>query len=399
MLPLKTIAVVGQGYVGLPLSLAASISGYKVYGIDTDEIKVEKLAQGSTCIEGIDDSKLQSAIAKGRYFPTTDFSKVSECEIIVICVPTPLTSDKQPDLSLVMNAARAISKYLKVNSLVILESTVSPGTTREVLVNFLTNSGERAPGNFHVAYSPERIDPLNKEWDISNTPKLVAGVTKIASKFASEFYSRFVANVIEVESLEVVETAKLLENAFRLVNISFINEMAVFCNKLDIDISEVIRSAATKPFGFMPFYPSIGVGGHCIPVDPVYLTDKANKIGTPIRLIDLALKVNHEMVGFVVSRAEKLLTNLSNKKVLVLGVAYKANVSDMRESPAKQLIFELRAKGALVSWHDEIVKNWANEVSVDISTGFDLAIIATLHDGLDLSKLGSTQVIDSRNSI
>jgi UDP-N-acetyl-D-glucosamine dehydrogenase len=399
MLKPKTIAIIGQGYVGLPLSLAASISGYKVYGIDTNEFKVQKLARGISGLEGIDDSKLQSAIASRSYFPTTDYSKVSECEIVVICVPTPLTSDKQPDLSLVVMAAKAISTYLKVNSLVILESTVSPGTTREVLVNHLANSGENTTENFHVAYSPERIDPLNKEWNVSNTPKLVAGMTKKASKLAVEFYSQFVESVIEVESIEVVETAKLLENAFRLVNISFINEMAVFCNKLGINISEVIESAATKPFGFMPFYPSIGVGGHCIPVDPVYLADKANEIGAPIRSIEVALKVNSEMVGFAVSRAEKLLTNLSNKKILVVGVAYKANVSDMRESPAKQLIFDLRTKGASVSWHDEIVKNWEGEVSVDISTGFDLAIIATIHDGLDLSKLGNTQVIDTRNSV
>lgn len=395
----KTIAIIGQGYVGLPLALAASNSGYKVFGIEIDEIKVQNLARGISGLEGIDESKLQTVLAEEKYLPTTDYSKVSECEIIVICVPTPLSADKQPDLSLVEMATKAISKYLRANSLVILESTVSPGTTRQVLINLLANDNEIVGQHFHVAYSPERIDPLNKVWDISNTPKLVAGITKTASKLAVEFYSQFVSKVIEVESVEVVETAKLLENAFRLVNISFINEMNVFCNKLGINISDVIECAGTKPFGFMSFYPSIGVGGHCIPVDPVYLADKANEIGAPIRSIELALKVNSEMVGFAVSRAEKLLTNLSNKKILVIGVAYKANVSDMRESPAKQLIFDLRTKGASVSWHDEIVKNWEGEVSVEISTGFDLAIIATLHDGLDLSKLGNTQVIDTRNSV
>jgi UDP-N-acetyl-D-glucosamine dehydrogenase len=249
-----------------------------------------------------------------------------------------------------------------------------------------------------VAYSPERIDPANKKWKINNTPKLVAGLTEEASRKAKEFYSKFINQVDICDSLEVAETAKLLENSFRLVNISFINELAIFCQKIGIDINDVVKAAATKPYGFMPFYPSVGVGGHCIPVDPLYLASAAKEVGAPTRFIDLADQVNLEMPNYFVGRADEILGGLKDKKVLVVGVAYKPNVSDVRETPVASLIAGLEKSGASVSWHDDLVKIWNNQRSVPITDQFDLAIIATPHDYIQLDKLGKTPVLNTRGS-
>ena len=250
-----------------------------------------------------------------------------------------------------------------------------------------------------IAFSPERIDPLNQKWDVKNTPKLVAGLTDKARDRAVEFYSKFIDTVIPCSSLEVAETAKLLENSFRLINISFINELAIFCNKIGIDVQEVIKAASTKPYGFMPFYPSVGIGGHCIPVDPVYLSHKAKEVGAPTSFIDLATKVNHEMPKYFVKRASQMLGKVKNKKVLVLGVSYKPNISDVRETPVEALIDGLRKKGAKVKWHDDIVKKWRGEKSAEITDKYDLAIIATPHDYFDLKKLGKTKILNTRSSI
>ena len=393
------IAVIGQGYVGLPISIAACDAGFLVLGIDTDEIKIQKLANGLSGIEDIEDDKLLKLISAGRFEPSSSYEKISECKIILICVPTPLTSDLQPDLTAVISAVKEISKYFTDDSLIILESTVSPGTTRNFLLPLLEKYSGKSRKDFHVAFSPERIDPRNKQWDLKNTPKLVAGLTSNSGVIAKNFYENFIEKVIAVDSLEVAEIAKLLENSFRLVNISFINEVAVFCNKIGVDINAVIQAAATKPYGFMPFYPSIGVGGHCIPVDPIYLSSKANEIGTPIKSIELAAQVNLDMPKYFIERAEDFLSTLINKKIIVIGVAYKPNISDVRETRVKELITGLRDKGADVFWHDEHVKHWGNSISVELDNSFDLAIIATEHDDLDLSKLGQTPIINCRNSI
>ena len=394
-----SVSVVGLGYVGLPLAMAAAKSGYKVTGIDLDEIKVSEINRGISQIEDIDNAELVDLVKTGKIKAESNYTSIENADIVAICVPTPLLENKLPDLSYLESAARSIKGKLTEKSLVILESTVAPGTTREFLAPLLQFDFNWPEKNFKLAFSPERIDPMNLKWKIKNTPKVVAGLTSEAKNLAIDFYSRFIDEVIGCDSIEVAETAKLLENSFRFINISFINELSIFCQKLGININDVIKTAATKPYGFMPFYPSIGVGGHCIPVDPIYLATAAKILGAPTRFIDLAEQINEEIPGYFVGRAEEKLGELKNKKILVVGVAYKPNVADMRESPAKLLIAGLKQKGALVTWHDDLVKEWNGEKSVDLSSDFDLAIIATPHDNLDLTKLDGMPVLDTRGSI
>jgi UDP-N-acetyl-D-glucosamine dehydrogenase len=267
-----------------------------------------------------------------------------------------------------------------------------------VVVPILEKESGLSRDQFLVAYSPERIDPMNKKFTIKNTPKLVAGLTPVAAVKAKEFYSKFIDQVDVCDSLEVAETAKLLENSFRLVNISFINELAMFCQKIGIDVNDVIKAASTKPYGFMPFYPSVGVGGHCIPVDPLYLAQAARAVGAPTRFIELADEINLGMPTYFVGRASEMLGGLKDKKVLVIGVSYKPNVADVRETPVEALISGLKKSGAVVSWHDDLVKSWNGESSVELGSGFDLAILATPHDYLNLSLLGNVPVLNTRGS-
>ncbi len=393
------VAVVGLGYVGLPLAVAAAQSDYIVNGIDISEKKVSELSSGISIIEDIANTDISKLINEKRLKVSSDFSMIKDSEVILICVPTPLTQNHKPDLSIVKIATRSVAKYLSRGSLVILESTVEPGTTRNVLVPLLEKGSGLERGEFQVAFSPERIDPSNKIWGVRNTPKLVAGLTDIACINAVNFYSKFISAVEKCDSLEIAETAKLLENSFRLINISFINELTIFCQKLNIDVNEVIKAASTKPYGFMPFYPSLGVGGHCIPVDPLYLANKAREIGAPTRFIDLADQINQEMPGYFVGRAEEKIGGLKGKKVLVIGVSYKPNVADVRETPVEALILGLKNKGAQVSWHDDLVKEWNGEKSVALSNKHDLAILATPHAYLDLTKLGDVPILNTRGSI
>ncbi len=393
------ISIIGQGYVGLPLAMAAVDSGFTVFGIDINKQKIEKLKIGLSIVEDISDQLIKKSIGTQRYFPTTDQELIKDSVVVLICVPTPLGDDKRPDLSALLNAVSTVGKNLKEGSLVIVESTIEPGTCRTMLLPILKSMSGLSEDKFYFAYSPERIDPLNKSWTISNTPKLVAGLTEAAAAKAEEFYAKFINSIIKCSSLEIAETAKLLENSFRLINISFINEMAMFCQKIGVDILEVIKAATTKPYGFMPFYPSIGVGGHCIPVDPLYLANAARNVGISTRFIDLADQINREMPEHFIDRAEDKVGGLKNKKVLVVGVSYKPNVADVRESPVAALIFGLRQRGAFVMWHDELVKEWNGEKSVEISDIFDLAIIAMSHDYLDLKKLGDTKILDTRGSV
>ena len=393
------ISVIGQGYVGLPLAIAASSAGYSVYGLDSNKDKIELLTRGKSVIEDLTDDVIKKSIDSKSYFPTTDEEVITRSEIILICVPTPLSKDRKPDLAALISATTTVGKHLKSGSLVIVESTIEPGTCRNVLLPVLIKESGLKENEFELAYSPERIDPINKTWSISNTPKLVAGLTEAAALRAEGFYGKFINSITRCSSLEIAETAKLLENSFRLVNISFINELAIFCQKISIDISEVITAASTKPYGFMPFYPSIGVGGHCIPVDPIYLANAATTVGAPTRFIDLASQINQEMPGYFVSRAEEKLGGLIEKKVLVVGVSYKPNVADVRESPAEALIAGLKQKGAEVFWHDDLVKEWNGEKSVALSNEYDLAIIATPHTYLDLTKLGEMPILNTRGSI
>ena len=395
----KRVAVIGQGYVGLPIALSAAKAGYLVTGIDNDMKLVEKLNSGISMVEDISNSQIENQISAGSYIATSNYSEAQNCQVILVCVPTPLSNGDKPNLDILISAVTSVGKFVSKGSLVIIESTVAPGTTRDLVLPILEKESRLKSNNFHVVFSPERIDPQNKIWNLKNTPKLVAGLTQESCNMAVDFYSKFIEKLIVCESIEVAETAKLLENSFRLVNISFINELLIFCDKLGINIDHVVKAASTKPYGFMPFYPSLGIGGHCIPVDPIYLSDKAREIGARTRLIDLADQINDEMPGYFVGRAEEKLGGVKNKKVLVVGVSYKPNVSDIRETPVEALILGLKQKGAKVFWHDDLVKEWNGEKSVTLSSDFDLAILATPHDYIDLSKLGKVPILNTRGSI
>ena len=393
------VSIIGQGYVGLPLAISLANFGYSVFGIDTDEDKVLGLNKGKSSIEDISDQEVLTAINSGRYIATSDFSKVADSEIVIICVPTPLNIEHKPDLSLLKSALISLSAHVKKETLIILESTVAPGTTRGLVAKIIEETSKISISGFHLVFSPERIDPQNKKWSIANTPKLVAGLTTESCNMGFEFYSKFISSVIKCDSLEVAETAKLLENSFRLVNISFINEFSIFCEKIGIDVNSVIKAAATKPYGFMPFYPSIGAGGHCIPVDPLYLASKAKEIGAPTKFIDLATQVNRQISDLYVQKAKLRIGKLSKKRVLIIGVAYKPNVSDVRETPAAALITALKNEGAEVFWHDDLVQEWNGRKSTSISSDYDLAIIAVHHDYLDLEKLKQVPMITAGKSV
>ena len=392
------ISVVGQGYVGLPVSLAICGAGHNVYGIDSNELVVFGLNNGKSHIDDIHDVEIQKINASGNYLATNDFTYIRKCEIIVVCLPTPLSESKVPDLRILQGAVIDIAKNLSAGSLVIIESTIQPGTTRNLIMPLIMTNSSLESNDFDLAFSPERIDPTSLTWNIHNTPKLVAGINPKSSNRATEFYSSFINQVYECETLEIAETAKLLENSFRLINISFVNELSMLCQRLSIDINSVIAAASTKPYGFMPFYPSIGVGGHCIPVDPIYLSHTAKEVEVQTKMIDSAVEINKFMPNYFVYRAKEILGNLEQKKILILGVAYKPNISDTRESPVETLILGLRAAGALVDWHDDLVKVWNGTNSSEVTEEYDLAILATPHDYLDLAKLGNVPILNTRGS-
>ena len=386
------VAVIGQGYVGLPLAIASATAGHEVTGIDTDEQIVNKLVDGVSPIRDLENEQIGNVLASSKYAVSKNFEAIAKSEVIVICVPTPLTDERKPDLSFLVSALNSIAENMQPGTLIINESTVSPGTTRGLIKETLDKAG--IP--YELAYSPERIDPANKKWTVTNTPKLVAGLTPAATERAAAFYKTFVDSVTIGSSPEVIETAKLLENSFRLVNISFVNEVAQFCAAMGIDVREVVDAAATKPYGFMPFYPGAGVGGHCIPVDPSYLVSKAQEMGVPTRFIDLANDLNQSLPSYFTGVASGILGGLTGKKILVVGIAYKPEVADVRETPAEGLIQQLRAKGADVKWHDGLVEEWNGEKSVELTPDFDLAILMNPHSNTDLSALGSTRVLNTR---
>ena len=391
------VAVIGQGYVGLPLSLAAANAGHNIIGVDIDLDRIELLNSGISPIEDISSDQVLKMISEKKYIATNSFGLLYDCDIICICVPTPLGEDRQPDLGPLEQALTEVGKYLQEKTLVIVESTIQPGTTRNILIPILERVSGLSRDKFFTAYSPERIDPRNSQWNITNTPKLVAGFNEPSADIASDFYRSFVDRLEIIDSLEVAETAKLLENSFRLINISFINELAIFCQKLGINVLDVVNAAATKPYGFMPFYPGIGIGGHCIPVDPLYLSQKAKEMGVSSKLIDLADEINLNMPKYFVNRAEDILGTLKNKRIIVVGVAYKPNVADVRETPVAALILGLRQKGAIVVWNDDLVKEWKDEKSTALSEGFDLAVLATFHGNTNLTKLGSVDILSTKS--
>ncbi len=369
------VSIIGQGYVGLSLAIAAEKAGHHVVGFDVNAELVKQLQSGASHVEGVASSELQSA---KNYAPTSDASLIDGSEVLIIAVPTPLDGSRKPDLSYLNSACRAITENLKNKALIINESTSFPGTLRDLISAQI----EKESGLGHLyAASPERVDPGNLLWNQANTPRLVAGLTEEATKKAAEFYSSFCANVVTVSSPEVAEAAKLFENTFRQVNIAMVNELAQISHGLDIDVREVLDAAATKPFGFMKFNPSLGVGGHCIPVDPSYLSFAAENAGIEASFIDLANEINLEMPSYVANRIANEVGGLQGKKVLVAGLSYKANVSDLRESPSLLLIDALEVLGAEVIKHDPLI------VGTSEIANCDVAILAVAHDAIDKEML------------
>jgi UDP-N-acetyl-D-glucosamine dehydrogenase len=379
------IAIIGQGYVGLTISAFAS-KLHEVIGFDNNPANVANLNAGKSHIEGVDSSQIASAIASDKYRATSNVADISEAEIVVIAVPTPLTKDRKPDLTFIESACKSIGENLNNSALIINESTSFPGTVRNY-IKPLVEKYSKKPLNHLYAISPERVDPGRVDWDQKNTPRLYAGLTPEASAKTREFYSTFCDNLIEVSSPEVAEAAKLFENTFRQVNIALVNEFAEIAHALGISVHETLEAANTKPFGFMKFNPSAGVGGHCIPVDPTYLAFVASQEGVPATFIERANEVNLEMPKYIVSRvAADNGGSLKGKKVQVIGLSYKPNVADTRETPAEIVIEELKALGAEVTWHDPVVKSWQGSNSSDLG-GSEIAIVVTLHDVMEKSEV------------
>jgi UDP-N-acetyl-D-glucosamine dehydrogenase len=377
------VAIIGQGYVGLTIAVGAASAGHSVIGFDVNEGLVEALNSGSSHIEGVSDRELDSFIASGAYKASTEPAVIEGCDVIVIAVPTPLDDARNPDLSYVHAAADLIAKSVKSTKLIINESTSYPGTLRREIAAQITLSGV---AHFYAS-SPERVDPGNAQWNVKNTPRLIGGLSPEAVAKAKEFYATFCDTIIEVSSPEVAEAAKIFENTFRQVNIALVNEFVQIADALDISGREVIDAAATKPYGFMEFNPGPGVGGHCIPVDPSYLAHVANQVGVPATFIKRANEVNLAMPAYVVKRVVAGAGgSIKGKKVVVVGVSYKSNVADTRETPAAAVIDLLRQEGATVTWHDDLVSDWRGESSAVIK-GADIAVLVTKHDGLDVAAL------------
>ena len=404
------VAVIGLGYVGLPLAIQATSSNLKVYGYDIDENKISNYNLGKSTIEDISDKELKASLEKGLFL-SSDPKYLSKSETIVISVPTPLT-DYQPDLSYVKAAAETIAKNITKNQIIILESTTYPGTTVEVLIPVIEEiSNLKAGVDFFVGYSPERIDPGNDTWNFKNTPKVISGINDESLSKIENFYEQIIDSVVRVSGTKEAEMVKLLENTYRHVNIALINELAILCNMLEIDIWEVVNAAKTKPFGFESFRPGPGVGGHCIPVDPNYLSFKTRQIGKPVRFVELAQEINNSMPSYVVSRLLEKMNLLEkpfkNSKILILGVAYKKDIGDVRESPAIGIIENLFERGVNVKYYDPFVdsilvnkKYVEKEDSFDNIDKYDLVLVHTAHtdfENFDFSKV-SVPIFDATGS-
>ena len=404
------VAVIGLGYVGLPLAIQATSSNLKVYGYDIDENKISNYNLGKSTIEDISDKELKASLEKGLFL-SSDPKYLSESETIVISVPTPLT-DYQPDLSYVKAAAETIANNITKNQIIILESTTYPGTTVEVLIPVIEEiSNLKAGVDFFVGYSPERIDPGNDTWNFKNTPKVISGINDESLSKIENFYEQIIDSVVRVSGTKEAEMVKLLENTYRHVNIALINELAILCNMLEIDIWEVVNAAKTKPFGFESFRPGPGVGGHCIPVDPNYLSFKTRQIGKPVRFVELAQEINNSMPSYVVSRLLEKMNLLEkpfkNSKILILGVAYKKDIGDVRESPAIGIIENLFERGVNVKYYDPFVDSLLvntnyveKEDSFDNINKYDLVLVHTAHtdfENFDFSKV-SVPIFDATGS-
>lgn len=406
------VGIIGMGYVGLPLAILSSNCGFQTIGFDIDEEKTKKLNEGISYIKHIKEEEIKKA-KKNNFYATTDFKKLSICDVILICVPTPLTEHLEPDMQYIKNTGEEISKNLRKEQLIVLESTTYPGTTEEFLIPILEKSKLKAGDDFYVAFSPEREDPANTNYNTRNIPKVVGGLDERSTKVAVSFYEKIVEKVVPVSSLKVAESCKILENMYRAVNIAMVNELKILFSKMNIDIWEVIKAASTKPFGFQAFYPGPGLGGHCIPIDPFYLSWKAKEYDLNLRFVELAGEVNISMPYFVIDRLIDALNErgkvLRDCNVLLIGIAYKKNVDDLRESPSLKIWDILLKKGAKVSYHDPFIPKVpktrkykfeaeSKPLNEEILKSFDAVIITTDHSFIDyeLIKRFAKLIIDTR---
>ncbi len=405
------VGILGLGYVGLPLAVEFAKAGFPTVGFELDTRKVKSLLAGHSYIEDVPSRDIEELTDKGILTATTDFSKLRTVDAVIICVPTPLNKTKDPDVSYIGSAAEKIAQTLHKDQLIILESTTYPGTTRDFMLPILEKTGLKIGTDFFVAFSPERIDPGNKQFHLTNTPKVVGGITPKCQELACLLYGQVIQKIIPVSSAESAELVKLLENTFRSINIGLVNEIALICDKLNLNVWEVIEAASSKPYGFMPFYPGPGLGGHCIPIDPHYLSWKMKSLNFSARFIELAGEINSHMPEFVVEKIARILNQrkraVNGSKILVLGVAYKANVSDMRESPALDIIELLHKDGASVTYHDPWVphlnlghlKLTSKPLSKTLLKSADLVVITTAHSKFQPSEIvkHSRLVFDTRN--
>jgi UDP-N-acetyl-D-glucosamine dehydrogenase len=410
------VGVIGLGYVGLPLAVEKAKAGYKTIGFDIQAHKVEMVNQGINYIGDVVDSELRNLVARGMLSATTDYSFIKDVDFIAICVPTPLDAYQQPDISYVRNSAMEVAKYLKRGSMVVLESTTYPGTTEELLLPILEEGSRLKCGeDFYLAFSPERVDPGNLIYQTKNTPKVVGGVGRDATEVIAAMYRNVLeSEVFEASSPKVAEMEKILENTYRNVNIGLVNELAILCHKMDINIWEVIEAAKTKPFGFTPFYPGPGLGGHCIPLDPYYLSWKAREYGFHTSMIEASMMINDRMPEYTVERAAKILNRfrkaLNGAQILILGVAYKQDIDDYRESPAIRVIEEFHKTGAHVEYYDPYITEFTEkgktikgltELSVEKIQSADLVVITTAHTKVDyeLVQKNAKAIFDTKNAM
>jgi UDP-N-acetyl-D-glucosamine dehydrogenase len=413
---LAIVGVCGLGYVGLPLAITIAHAGFNVKGFDIDQPKIESLNSGISYIGDVANDTLREALITKKFHATSDFGELGACDIIIICVPTPLTRNREPDLSYIEGTTATIASHLRLGQVIILESTTYPGTTSEVVKPILERGGLRSGRDFYLGFSPEREDPGNKDFQTASIPKVVSGDGPVARDIVTAFYSSVVNKVVTVSSNEIAEAVKITENIFRAVNIALVNELKIVYEAMGIDVWEVIEAAKTKPFGFMPFYPGPGLGGHCIPIDPFYLTWKSREYDLPTRFIELAGEINLSMPKYVVARLEEALDThlskpLSTSRILLIGIAYKKNVSDVRESPSFKLMELLEKRGARVAFHDPHVQRILPTREHAAFTGresvlftreavaeYDAVVIATDHDEIDYTFLDSARlVVDTRN--
>jgi UDP-N-acetyl-D-glucosamine dehydrogenase len=406
------IAIAGMGYVGLPLAVGFARQGFSVVGIDPSQSKMEMLNRAQTYIEDIANEELAPIIANGTLRGTTEYREIANCDALIICVPTPLRKTRDPDMSYVISATESAAQFVHPGLLVVLESTTYPGTTEEIVIPHMTRNGLVLGADIFVAFSPERIDPANKQFGVHNTPKVIGGATETCGEVACALYGTAVGKVVPVSSTQAAEMVKLLENTFRAVNIGLVNEFAIMCEKLNVNVWEVIEAAKTKPFGFMPFYPGPGLGGHCIPIDPLYLSWRLKSFNYNARFIELADDVNTHMPSYVVSLVGDALNevekSIRNSKVLVLGVAYKRDVSDVRESPALDIIEQLEERGAHVTYNDPYVPHLgidgfdmhSVELSAETLSNADCVLLITDHSNYDWQDILSKAklVVDTRNA-